>query len=331
MSGVHAGEKIADAYARYGQDAYGQYRRAISFAPTIEVAEAWCQDYERAGARPALITGSTPAHERQAAYRDVANGHKDVLSSVMVLTEGFDLPAVEVAIVGRPTKSMPLLTQMIGRVLRPSPGTGKQAALILDVVGSLGRGLARSFDLSIPQPEKPVAPEQDPDQEPRMAREKITLKPPPRVEFVAYDLLGRGLKAPKRKATHREPTWLRTYGGVPFLPSTPEYPWRILCAVLPGGESPWWRKSRDEPLEPLELAEGMDVRDLHPGTPLDWEECWPTRPQEDLLVRLGLGSVTTKAEACRLIEIHFASRELDRLVRPKMKAGPVEPPPGCET
>ncbi len=328
MSTVHAGERIAEAYARFGRDSMGRLRRAISFAPTIEVAQAWAADYEAVGARTVVITGDTPIHQRQAAYRDVAAGRKDVLSSVMVLTEGFDLPAVEVAIVGRPTKSMPLLTQMIGRVLRPSPSTGKEAALLLDVVGALGGGLARSFDLSIPGPDKPVAPEPDPDEERGRRHERIVVAPPRELGWLAMDLTGRPLKAARRKSGYAEPPWLRTYGGVSFLPATHEYPYRILCHVVDGVDTPWWRKHKDEAQpEPLELAEGGDPRDLHPGYPSAWDAMPPSQAQAELMIRLNLGAAATKAQASNVLEVHFASRELDRFARPKL-VGPVAPPPG---
>lgn len=326
MSSIHAGAKIAEAYATYGQDAHGRFRRAISFAPTIEIAQAWAGDYERAGARVAVITGTTPIPERRAAYADVAAGRKDVLSSVMVLTEGFDLPAVEVAIVGRPTKSMPLLTQMVGRVLRPSEATGKQGALLLDVVGALGRGLARSHDLRIPRPEDEIAPPQLQEDEPRPPREKIVLKPPTKVEWLALDLLGRPIPKGARRKTHAEPRWLRTYGGVAFLPRTPSYPWRVFCWVREGAETPWWRKGDAPEPEPMTVAQGVDPRELHPGLPLAWDDQPPAEPQRELLVKLRLPVPPTKREASDLIETYFASRELDAICRPRL----VTNPPGCE-
>lgn len=325
MSSADAGKHIAAAYARYGLDAYGRFRRAISFAPTIEIAEAWAADYESAGARCVVITGSTPIGQRRAAYADVAAGRKDVLSSVMVLTEGFDLPAVEVAIIGRPTKSMPLLTQMVGRVLRPSPGTGKRSALLLDVVGALGGGLARSYDLSIPGPTEREAPLQGEAEMPQR-RDRIVLAPPAAVTFIARDLLtGLPIKAKRRRADMAEPEWLRTRGGVPFLPQTPDYPWRIFCWARDDSPSPWWRLPREggQP-EPLEVAPDADVRDIHPGLPTAWAAEPATAPQLQTLAKLGLPAAVTKAAASEALETYFASRALDRLCRPRMAV--VDPP-----
>jgi superfamily II DNA or RNA helicase len=65
-------------------------------------------------------------------------------------TEGFDLPAAEMVVMGRPTKSMPLYIQMIGRGLRLSPETGKVDCLILDVCGTIQDKITTLIDLDIP-------------------------------------------------------------------------------------------------------------------------------------------------------------------------------------
>ena len=53
----------------------------------------------------------------------------------MVLTEGWDAPAVSCIVLARPTKSPGLFRQMVGRVLRPYPG--KDHALVLDHAGAV--------------------------------------------------------------------------------------------------------------------------------------------------------------------------------------------------
>jgi hypothetical protein len=66
-----------------------------------------------------------------------AAGTVRVLVTVDVVSEGFDIPAASVAILLRPTQSLGLYLQQVGRVLRPSPG--KDAAIILDHVGNVTR------------------------------------------------------------------------------------------------------------------------------------------------------------------------------------------------
>jgi superfamily II DNA or RNA helicase len=67
--------------------------------------------------------------------RDLETGAVLVVTSCELISEGFDLPAVEACILLRPTASMGMHLQMIGRCLRPAPGKG--FATILDHVGNL--------------------------------------------------------------------------------------------------------------------------------------------------------------------------------------------------
>jgi superfamily II DNA or RNA helicase len=60
-----------------------------------------------------------------------------VLVTVDVVSEGFDVPAASCAILLRPTQSLGLYLQQVGRVLRPAPG--KEHAVILDHVGNVTR------------------------------------------------------------------------------------------------------------------------------------------------------------------------------------------------
>jgi ATP-dependent helicase IRC3 len=57
----------------------------------------------------------------------------------MVLTEGFDLPAIDGMVLARATKSKVLFAQALGRGLRLSPETGKQNCLLLDATGATER------------------------------------------------------------------------------------------------------------------------------------------------------------------------------------------------
>jgi hypothetical protein len=81
-----------------------------------------------------VISGDTPTEDRALIYKRFREGETLVLSNCMVLTEGFDAPWAEVAVIARPTSSPGLYTQMVGRVLRTHPG--KADALVLDVCGA---------------------------------------------------------------------------------------------------------------------------------------------------------------------------------------------------
>lgn len=128
--------------------AYGEHagtRPGIVFTPTVATAEAVAQSFNGTGIRTAVISGETPREERQAILEDYRTGRVQVLANCMVLTEGFDAPWAEVAVIARPTQSQPLYTQMVGRVLRRYPG--KENALVLNVAGP-GHKLCSLVDLA---------------------------------------------------------------------------------------------------------------------------------------------------------------------------------------
>ncbi len=148
-----SGDKIAQYMIENDMDPKrpGRVRRGIVFAPTVACAEMWASDFRAVGIRCEVITAEVPMDVRRAAYKATAAGYNDVLISVMVLTEGFDLPSAETCYVGRPTKSETLYTQMVGRVLRPSEETGKTGAFIRDICGVMNDKLRTLIDLGLPK------------------------------------------------------------------------------------------------------------------------------------------------------------------------------------
>lgn len=144
---AEAPEQVAKAYTEHGMRKDGTPRPAVVFAPSVETAQATARALTAAGYPAELVCGETPLDQREQIYERFRKGETVALANAMVLTEGWDAPWCEVAIVMRATKSPLLYTQMIGRVLRPWPG--KTDALVLDVVGaSTDNDLATMADLS---------------------------------------------------------------------------------------------------------------------------------------------------------------------------------------
>jgi|ERR1700677_1212728 len=85
----------------------------------------------------AIITGETPHEERKRILENSRNGTIKYLINVNCLTVGVDVPSFDVCAWLRPTESLVLYTQGIGRVLRLHPG--KESAVILDYSGNLQR------------------------------------------------------------------------------------------------------------------------------------------------------------------------------------------------
>ena len=125
---------------------YADGQASILFAPTIHSAQQLTDGLNEAGIRAEAVFGHTTTADRNAAYNRVRNGQTQVLASVGVLTEGFDIPAISCAIMARPTKSKGLWQQMAGRALRLFPG--KDVATLLDITGDVeNHSLASITDL----------------------------------------------------------------------------------------------------------------------------------------------------------------------------------------
>jgi DNA repair protein RadD len=123
---------VVDEYVKHGAG-----KRAILFPTGIDHSKNLCSQFRRAGVSAEHIDCHTPHDERQGALDSFGAGKTKILSSVGVLTEGWDSPAAEICILARSTKSMALYIQMVGRVLRPSPG--KKHAIVHDHGGNIFR------------------------------------------------------------------------------------------------------------------------------------------------------------------------------------------------
>lgn len=85
----------------------------------------------------AVVTGETPARDRAAIIEGFKAGRIPVVANVAVLSTGFDFPALDTVVLGRPTMSLAVHYQQIGRAIRPHPS--KASALVLDLVGSVAQ------------------------------------------------------------------------------------------------------------------------------------------------------------------------------------------------
>ncbi|MCD1264069.1 hypothetical protein B5M44_04140 [Shinella sumterensis] len=122
---------IGDAVSEYKKSIPG--KRALVFAVSVDASRALVEKFREEGIAAAHVDANTPDDERDAAVADLASGEICVLSNVEVFTEGFDIPAIDAVILMRPTRSVRLLLQMIGRVLRIAEG--KDCAMIFDHAG----------------------------------------------------------------------------------------------------------------------------------------------------------------------------------------------------
>ena len=116
---------------------YAAGRRAVVFCVSIEHSKHVVERFKQVGIMAEHVDGETEASERDGAIKRFESGETMILSNVELFGEGFDLPAIEAAILLRPTQSLGLYLQQVGRALRPSPG--KENAIILDHAGNCER------------------------------------------------------------------------------------------------------------------------------------------------------------------------------------------------
>ncbi|EOD9427107.1 DEAD/DEAH box helicase [Vibrio harveyi] len=120
---------------------YAKERKGVMvFAATVRHAQ------EIHGLLPegetAIVIGDTPTPERDAIIQSFKNRKIKYLVNVSVLTTGFDAPHVDLIAILRPTESVSLYQQIVGRGLRLSEG--KSECLVLDYAGN-------SYDLYQPE------------------------------------------------------------------------------------------------------------------------------------------------------------------------------------
>ena len=123
---------IVDAAAAYQK--HGNNRPAVFFAASKPHGRDLL---ERLGSSADYVDGSTPQEERKRVLAAFESGELKQLVNVFVLTEGWDCPPAEVCVLGRGCSSMGTFLQIIGRVRRPSPETGKSRALLIDCKGAV--------------------------------------------------------------------------------------------------------------------------------------------------------------------------------------------------
>ena len=116
----------------------GRDRRSwIAFCISVEHARAVRDELRAHGIAAETVTGETPGPERDRFLRAYRAGQVRALTSVGVLTTGFDAPATDLIAMLRPTASTGLYIQMAGRGMRVAPG--KDDCLVLDFAGNVMR------------------------------------------------------------------------------------------------------------------------------------------------------------------------------------------------
>jgi len=132
---VHKSHVIGDVVSHYMKIAPG--RLGVTFAVDVQTATDIAEQFNRSGVPAEVVHAKTPDAQRIAIIKRFRNRQLMQLVNVDLFGEGFDLPAIEVISMARPTQSYPLYVQQFGRSLRPMEG--KTVATIIDHVGNVIR------------------------------------------------------------------------------------------------------------------------------------------------------------------------------------------------
>lgn len=125
-------EVMAEIVATYQK--YTSGKKGIVYTINQEHNSHVCQKFIEAGIKAEIIDSRTDFESRSRIVQQFRNGEIDVLCNVNIFNEGFDCPDVEFIQLARPTRSLALFLQQVGRGLRPAEN--KEKVIILDNVGS---------------------------------------------------------------------------------------------------------------------------------------------------------------------------------------------------
>ena len=120
--------KLVKAY-----NTYAKGKKGIVYTINKQHNKSVAEQYRAEGLRVADIDSDTPSDVRKKIVNDFKNGKIDIICNVNIFSEGFDCPDLEFVQLARPTQSLSLYLQQVGRALRTSKN--KSRAIILDNVG----------------------------------------------------------------------------------------------------------------------------------------------------------------------------------------------------
>lgn len=142
-------DKLSNTVVKVLQPKSGIPRKGVLvFTAFTKEARQLVGKLQSLGVNAAIVTGETPKKEREAILEGFKRREIKVVANVGVLTTGFDYPALDTVVLARPTKSLGLYYQMVGRAIRPFEG---KDGWIVDLSGNYSR-FGNVADLFISRP-----------------------------------------------------------------------------------------------------------------------------------------------------------------------------------
>ena len=131
---------VADTIRKRGS------KHILVFTTSVDEAELLAQELNEDGITSAIVSAKTPKPEREQIIEDFKSGKIYVVTNVATMTTGFDFPELDTVILARPTQSIALYAQMVGRAIRIAPN--KPYAKVIDICGNVGKfGRIESFEI----------------------------------------------------------------------------------------------------------------------------------------------------------------------------------------
>ena len=137
VANLSMSEQYVMAVLRAVEELLGKgHRRVLLFAASVPHARILTAILVARNVRSEVVTGATPARVRDRAIRTFTSDDEVpmVLVNFGVLTTGFDAPKASAAVIARPTKSLVLYSQMVGRAIRGPKAGGTEACEVVTVV-----------------------------------------------------------------------------------------------------------------------------------------------------------------------------------------------------
>jgi superfamily II DNA or RNA helicase len=123
---------VGDAVSEWKKHADGL--QTAVFCVSVEHAHHIAQEYRNAGVNAIAVDGGTERPVRRQIVKGFADGSIRLIASCDLLSEGWDCPGIFCGQFLRPTASLGLYIQQVGRCIRAAPG--KEHAILLDHVGN---------------------------------------------------------------------------------------------------------------------------------------------------------------------------------------------------
>lgn len=124
---VMMGEALVGGILKRWQELHdhgGTKRPTVIFATSIKHSKEIAKLFQDSGVTIAHLDGTTPDEVRRSMLARLSTGDLQAITNVGVLEEGWNCPPAKCGILARPTKSLRLYMQQVGRFLRPCCGCG---------------------------------------------------------------------------------------------------------------------------------------------------------------------------------------------------------------